>query len=197
MAVASERNELRGGEYGARRGWNGDLTCGRLSWICHSYTQPSAAVNRSELHLGQPERERTKKKKHLRREEARLGHGHVPRADDERWGVACVHGPLDDADLEAVAGGVDACDGGRGTAAVARTGVVGGVGGVDGHRAAVPGEDKVGAAGVFFRQDEFGRHYRDAKGRRRFAMSMASYGAGGGSGGREDARLIMSAMDSR
>ena len=140
---------------------------------------------------------RTNKKKHLRREEARLGHGHVPRADDERWGVACVHGPLDDADLEAVAGGVDACDGGRGTAAVARTGVVGGVGGVDGHRAAVPGEDKVGAAGVFFRQDEFGRHYRDAKGRRRFAMSMASYGAGGGSGGREDARLIMSAMDSR
>ena len=44
-----------------------------------------------------------------------------------------MHGPVDEADLEAVAIGVCACDGRRGTAAVARTGVVLRVGGVDGQ----------------------------------------------------------------
>ena len=91
---------------------------------------------------------------------------HVPRANNELDGVTAVHGPLDDANLEAIAAacGVSARDGGRCTSAIARVGVVGGVRGVE--RAAwvgtsdagVADEDKVRAPGVFFGDEESGCH---------------------------------------
>lgn len=50
---ASEGDELGSGEHGTSRGV-ADLTCGRASRICHSYTQPSAAVKCSELQHHDP-----------------------------------------------------------------------------------------------------------------------------------------------
>lgn len=75
-----------------------------------------------------------------------------------------MHWPLDDADLEAVAGGVCACDGGRCTTAVAGAVVACRVRGVDGRisgdtvasveEAVVADENEVGTAGVFLRHEE-------------------------------------------
>lgn len=104
------------------------LTCGRASLICHSYTEPSAAVNRSGLSMSRTPRLindvpnthcAERRKRDVRGIDARLGHVDGARADDELCVVVWKDGPLDDADLEAVAGWVGACDGGGGATAVA------------------------------------------------------------------------------
>lgn len=86
--------------------------------------------------------------------------------------------PLDDAHLKAIAGGIGACNGGRGAAAVARVGVVSRVGGVDGRagrgaigagieEGVVANEDKVSMAGVFLRHEESKSHRGERTGSRR------------------------------
>ena len=67
-----------------------------------------------------------------------------------------VYGPLDDANLKAIARGVDACDGGRRAGPIPGARVVHRVGGVHGRRAGpaasivIADEDEISAAGVFF-----------------------------------------------